>query len=94
MKAVRDITERLINAPEDEKGQSHNARELAAKMENRELERMIGEMENQMKAAAKALEFERAAMLRDQVYELKTLLMEKSNLPIWRKQEVLARRDD
>lgn len=94
VKAVRDITERLINAPEDEKGQSHNARELAAKMEYRELERMIVEMENQMKAAAKALEFERAAMLRDQVYELKTLLMEKSNLPIWRKQEVLARRDD
>jgi len=33
-------------------------------------------------------------MLRDQVYELKTLLMEKSNLPIWKQQEILARRED
>jgi excinuclease ABC subunit B len=94
VKAVRDITDRLTHVPEEERGQSRSARELAAKMENRELERLIREMENQMKASAKAFEFERAAMLRDQVYELKTMLMEKSDLPIWKKQEVLARRDD
>ena len=52
---------------------------------------MIGEMENQMKAAAHELEFERAAMLRDQVYELKALLADESKLPDWKKQELMAR---
>ncbi|NLW72962.1 MAG: excinuclease ABC subunit UvrB [Chloroflexi bacterium] len=94
VKAVRDITERLMHEPEEEKKQTRSARQLADKMEYRELERLVGEMENQMRVSAKALEFERAAMLRDQVYELKTLLMEKSNLPIWKQQEILARRED
>ncbi|NLG41211.1 MAG: excinuclease ABC subunit UvrB, partial [Chloroflexi bacterium] len=75
-KAVHDITERLANVAQDEKKAPRSARELAASMEQRELERMIKEMENQMKAAAKELEFERAAMLRDQVYELKAILVE------------------
>jgi len=47
-------------------------------------------LESQMKASAQTLEFERAAMLRDQVYELRALLMERSNLPAWKKQELLA----
>jgi excinuclease ABC subunit B len=59
-------------------------------MQKRELERMISEMENQMRAAARELEFERAAMLRDQVYELKAILVEDSNLPPWKKQILLA----
>jgi len=88
-KAVHDITERLTNVPQDVK-KPRNARELAATMQKRELERMISEMENQMRAAARELEFERAAMLRDQVYELKAILVEDSNLPPWKKQILLA----
>ncbi|NLB72305.1 MAG: excinuclease ABC subunit UvrB [Chloroflexi bacterium] len=92
-KAVHDITERLMNvSPEDKKEKT--ARELAANMQKRELERMIKEMENQMRAAAKELEFERAAMLRDQVYELKAILVEDSNLPPWKKQVLLAQNMD
>lgn len=90
-KAVHDITERLANVAQDEKKAPRSARELAASMEQRELERMIKEMENQMKAAAKELEFERAAMLRDQVYELKAILVEDSKLPPWKKQALLAK---
>lgn len=89
-KAVHDITERLANVAQDDKKAPRNARELAASMEQRELERMIKEMENQMRAAAKELEFERAAMLRDQVYELKAILVENSKLPPWKKQALLA----
>lgn len=88
-KAVHDITERLTNVAQDVK-KPRNARELAATMQKRELERMISEMENQMHAAARELEFERAAMLRDQVYELKAILVEDSNLPPWKKQILLA----
>jgi len=38
---------------------------------------MIKELESEMKAAAKALEFEKAALLRDQVLELKKILADK-----------------
>jgi excinuclease ABC subunit B len=89
-KAVHDITERLANVAQDDKKAPRSARELAASMEQRELERMIKEMENQMRAAAKELEFERAAMLRDQVYEMKAILVENSKLPPWKKQALLA----
>ncbi|MGI6258364.1 MAG: excinuclease ABC subunit UvrB [Anaerolineaceae bacterium] len=93
-KAVHDITDRLTNVAQDEK-KPRNVREMAATMQKRELERMISEMENQMRAAAKALEFEQAAMLRDQVYELKAILVEDSDLPPWKKQVLLAQgRDD
>lgn len=93
-KAVHDITDRLTNVAQDEK-KPRNVREMAATMQKRELERMISEMENQMRAAAKALEFEQAAMLRDQVYELKAILVEDSDLPPWKKQALLAQgRDD
>jgi excinuclease ABC subunit B len=92
-KAVHDITDRLTNVAQDEK-KPRNVREMAATMQKRELERMISEMENQMRAAAKALEFEQAAMLRDQVYELKAILVEDSDLPPWKKQVLLAQRRD
>ncbi len=92
-KAVHDITDRLTNVAQDEK-KPRNVREMVATMQKRELERMISEMENQMRAAAKALEFEQAAMLRDQVYELKAILVEDSDLPPWKKQVLLAQRRD
>ena len=41
-----------------------------------ELTRMVKELEKQMKTAAKNLEFEKAAVLRDQVVELRRLLIE------------------
>jgi excinuclease ABC subunit B len=63
-------------------------------METREMEKMIREMEKQMRAAAAELQFERAAMLRDQVYELRALLAESSNLPPWKRQELLTGRGD
>ena len=93
-KAVRDLTDQLASAAGVEQPASRNARELAAKMEAREMEKMLKEMEKQMRAAAAELQFERAAMLRDQIYELRALLVDNSNLPPWKKQELLAGRDD
>ena len=43
-----------------------------------------------MKEAAKNLEFEKAALLRDQVFELRGILAEESNLPPWEKVRLLS----
>jgi excinuclease ABC subunit B len=43
-----------------------------------------------MKAAAKELMFEQAALLRDQVYELRTMLADESDLPPWKKVALLT----
>jgi len=93
-KAVRDITDQLAIASGEDRKAGGSARELAARMETREMEKMLKEMEKQMRAAAAELQFERAAMLRDQIYELRALMAENSNLPPWKKQDLLAGRDD
>jgi excinuclease ABC subunit B len=54
-----------------------------------ELQKIINEMEKQMKEAAKNLEFEKAAALRDEMYELKTLLAEDESLKPWERIKLL-----
>jgi excinuclease ABC subunit B len=67
-KAIRDITDHVRMAAEDKSEyDSKSARDLPKD----ELLRMIKELESQMKSAAKALEFEKAAGLRDQVVQLR-----------------------
>jgi excinuclease ABC subunit B len=63
---------------EDDKAKAGDgAATSAAMLPKDELHRMIKELETEMKNAAKALEFEKAAMLRDQVVELKQILADK-----------------
>jgi excinuclease ABC subunit B len=71
-KAIRDITERvraIANAREEK-----SAARAAADLPKDELYRLIRDLESQMKEAARALEFERAALLRDQIIELRRTL--------------------
>jgi excinuclease ABC subunit B len=65
-------------------------RQAAESMPARELQRLINELEDQMKQSARDLEFERAAVIRDQIYELRGLMAEQSNLPPWKKAKLLA----
>jgi len=88
VKSVRDLTDRLARDAGVEPGEELRGR--AGRLEQKELLRMITELENQMKAAAKELEFERAALLRDQVYELRTMLADESDLPPWKKVQILT----
>ena len=43
-----------------------------------------------MKEAAKNLEFEKAAELRDQVYEMRGLLADLEDVPPWKRARMLA----
>jgi len=81
VKAVRDLTASL--RPAEEKAAPVP---VPAALPKNELARLIKELEKQMKEAAQQLEFEKAAMLRDQIFELREALVEKDgHLPEWEK---------
>jgi excinuclease ABC subunit B len=54
---------------------------------------MIRELKKQMKAAADQLEFEKAALLRDRIFELRQVLQDKdaADLPAWERERIRAR---
>jgi excinuclease ABC subunit B len=88
-KAVRDLTDQLsVRAVAEPKGE-YSVRG-ASTLQKSELQRVISELEKQMKESARNLEFEKAAVLRDQIYELRTILAEESNAKPWEKIRLLA----
>lgn len=81
VKQVRDLTDRVRAMMEDdvideEVPEGAVAVDMHALPKDR-LHKMIKELEGEMKKAAQALEFEKAAALRDQIYELRGTLAEK-----------------
>ena len=89
VKEVRDLTDRVRveAAPDQEAGVP------LARLPKDELARLIRELERQMKAAAQDLEFEKAALLRDQIFELRAVLTEQEDaeLPAWERERRRAR---
>ncbi|NTW43800.1 MAG: excinuclease ABC subunit B, partial [Anaerolineaceae bacterium] len=90
IKSIHDLTERItLNSIAEERADYRtDARER--KMNVKELERTISHLEQQMRDSAKNLEFEKAAAIRDQVYELRGIWAEEANVPPWRKAAILA----
>tara|TARA_Y100000590_G_scaffold469020_1_gene654484 strand:+ start:7369 stop:9420 length:2052 start_codon:yes stop_codon:yes gene_type:complete len=69
VKAVHDITERVKGETENKKSKSK-----VFNLSKDELARYAKKLESEMKTAAKSLEFEKAAMLRDEMVDLKRLI--------------------
>ena len=68
-KAIRDITDRVRQVAEERPSYT-----VRSEMPRDDLLRVIKDLESQMKQAAKALEFEKAALLRDEIVELRKVL--------------------
>ncbi len=87
MKAVHDLTEDIAKeelAIAEEQAGYKTVRELP----KAELNKLIKELEKQMKQAAQSLEFEKAAVLRDQIMELRQVQVLKDagadgDIPEW-----------
>jgi excinuclease ABC subunit B len=69
-KAIRDITDSIREVAEPRA--AYTVRQV---MPKDELARVIKDLESEMKKAAKGLEFEKAAMLRDEMSDLKKILV-------------------
>jgi excinuclease ABC subunit B len=92
VKEVHDLTERVRASV------ATTATTELGRLPKTEIERMIKELEKQMKTAAQNLEFEKAALLRDQIFELRDTLvvqgMGRRDVPIWEQDRILPIPDD
>jgi len=78
VKEVRDLTDRVRAVAE-----AQAEYRVGKGIPKDELTRLIKELEKQMKAAARNLEFEKAALIRDQIFELRRALEEEEDIPAW-----------
>jgi len=79
IKEVHDLTERVRATTQKEEERALKPEEL----EPAALEKLIRELEKEMKTAAENWEFEKAAALRDQIFEMRGILENKS--PLWKR---------
>ncbi|MBN1120165.1 MAG: excinuclease ABC subunit UvrB [Anaerolineae bacterium] len=88
VKEIRDLTDR-VRLEVEQAAPGYEVGDIPRD----ELEKLIAGLEKEMKQAAKNLEFEKAAMLRDQVFELRELAVLKStgrrDVPIWEQDRVM-----
>ncbi|MBZ0303524.1 MAG: excinuclease ABC subunit UvrB [Anaerolineae bacterium] len=79
VKQVRDLTDRVRSmVHDDQKAEAGIGAGMSlADMPKDEMHRLVRELEQEMKTAAQQLEFEKAAILRDQIMELRGALVEK-----------------
>jgi excinuclease ABC subunit B len=88
-KAIHDLTEDVASMTVGEAKGEYKVKGRDA-MPRNELRQIVHELEKQMKEAAKNLEFERAAALRDELFELKSLLAEDETLKPWERIKLLS----
>jgi excinuclease ABC subunit B len=89
VKAVRDLTDQMTSHAVAESDGEYMTKGAAA-LPKKELLRVLQDMEARMNEAARELEFETAAMLRDQIFDLRAIVADQENLPPWEKVRRLA----
>ncbi len=89
VKGIYDISERLTTSATIAEDKA-DYKALRRSLPKNELKHTLAELEREMKEAAKNLEFERAAELRDQVYELRGILADLSDAAPWKRAKMLA----
>jgi len=90
VKAVRDITDQLRQEHAVAEPQAEYHSDAITILPKNEMQKLIEDLETRMKLAAKNLEFETAAALRDQIYELREILAEDESLKPWERIRVLS----
>jgi len=90
VKAVRDITDQLTRAHAVAEPHAEYQTGTISTLPKNEMQKLIKELEDKMKESARSQEFEQAAVLRDQIYELREILAEDESLKPWERIRVLA----
>jgi len=88
-KAIRDLTDQMTEKKVSEMRGEYKVKATEG-MPKGEMKRIIDELEKQMKEAARNLEFEKAAALRDELYELKAIYADDANLKPWERLKLLT----
>jgi excinuclease ABC subunit B len=91
VKAVRDLTDQVTAQAVAEPRAEYRAGR-PADLPKEELTRVVRGLEQQMQAAAEALEFEKAAALRDEIYDLRQVLADQENVAPWQRARALSRK--
>ncbi len=96
VKEVRDLTTEIAQRHAAAVAEEKAGYLTTAELPKDELNRMIRDLEKQMKATAQALEFEKAAVLRDQIVELRQIMVLKqagkgTDIPEWERLRMMER---
>ena len=93
VKEIRDINDRLRAVAEDPAGYRAGDGRSLTEMSRQQVEKLVGQLEAEMRLAAKNLEFERAAALRDEIQGIRLrVLDEDASLILGRSAEAAATR--
>jgi len=89
VKDIRDITDQVAAYAVAEEQAEYRV-DAVTSLPKEEMLKIIAGLEEQMKIAAQNLEFEKAAALRDQVFELRGILAEEADLKPWERIKLMA----